>query len=58
MFYDSIFNSKNEEESESGKKVPKGFEKFLRKTKKSAGGSSKDVDDGVKGKNEKDVKKE
>ena len=58
MFYDGIFKSKNENESESGKKVPKGFEKFLRKTSKKSSGSSKDVEGSKKEENKKDVKKE
>jgi len=53
--YDGIFNSKNNEDGD--KKVPKGFEKFLRKTGKKDKESSKEVEGSQKD-DKKDVKKE
>ena len=58
MIYGGIFRSKDDKESESGSKVPKGFEKFLRKTNKKSSGSSKDVECSKKEETSKDVKKE
>ena len=58
MIYDGIFRSKDGKESDSGSKVPKGFEKFLRKTNKKSSYNSKDVDGSKKEEGGKDVKKE
>jgi hypothetical protein len=53
--YDGIFNSKNNDDGD--KKVPKGFEKFLRKANKKDGEKSKEVEGSQKD-DKKDVKKE
>jgi hypothetical protein len=58
--YDGIFRSKDkgdDDKSGGGSKVPKGFEKFLRKTREKADGSSKEVE-GSKKSDKKEVKKE
>jgi len=58
--YDGILRSKDkndDEKSGSGRQVPKGFEKFLRKTREKVGESSKEVKESKKD-DKKEAKKE
>jgi len=55
--YDSILRSKDNDDDKGEKKVPKGFEKFLRKTREKAGRATEEAE-GNKKEEKKEARKE